>query len=129
MAMEKEEIVKHWLRGSKKNIETADDFFGVCHYDWCLFLCQLSLEKALKARIVKSGNEIPFSHDLVKLAEIAGFGIGPDEEKELNEITSYNLDTRYDDYKESFYKKATKEYAKEWLNMCKSYRKRLIEGL
>lgn len=37
---------------------------------------------------------------------------------QLNEITTFNIEARYDDYKLSFYKKANKEYAEEWSEIC-----------
>lgn len=36
-----------------------------------------------------------------------------EQEVTLNEITTFNLSTRYDDYKRAFYNKCTDEYTKE----------------
>ena len=38
---------------------------------------------------------------------------------EKEEIKSYNLEARYDDYKQEFYKKANKDYASTWSSKCK----------
>ncbi|MCI8621905.1 MAG: DNA-binding protein, partial [Clostridia bacterium] len=37
----------------------------------------------------------------------------------LNEITTFNLSTRYDDYKRVFYNKCTDEYTEEQRNKIK----------
>ena len=36
-----------------------------------------------------------------------------EQEVTLNEITTFNLSTRYDDYKRAFYDKCTDEYTEE----------------
>jgi len=36
----------------------------------------------------------------------------------LRQISLFNLDARYEDYKEEFYKKATKKYTLKWINIA-----------
>ncbi len=36
-----------------------------------------------------------------------------------NEITTFNISARYDDYKFKFYKKATREFTDKWLKIGK----------
>lgn len=47
---------QYWADGSKKDIEVADNLFDSGYYPQCLFFCHLSLEKLLKAIIVKRTN-------------------------------------------------------------------------
>ena len=75
-------------------------------------------KKRLKARILGHGKEIPVTHNLLKLAKEAGLGIDKRRSDKLNEITAFNLEARYDSYKLSFYKKATREFAKKWSGIC-----------
>ena len=42
-----------------------------------------------------------------------------EQEATLNEITTFNLSTRYDDYKRAFYNKSTDEYTEEQINKIK----------
>ena len=63
--------------------------------------------------------EVPYTHDLVKLAQNAEIDLSNDQINELEEIKSYNLEARYDDYKQEFYKKANKDYASTWSSKCK----------
>jgi len=41
------------------------------------------------------------------------------QEKNLSEITSFNINARYEDYKHAFYKKATRAYALKWIKIIK----------
>ena len=42
-----------------------------------------------------------------------------EQEATLNEITTFNLSTRYDDYKRALYNKSTDEYTEEQINKIK----------
>jgi len=53
--MEKEERVKSWLESAGRNVVVAEDNFKMGHYDWCLFMWHLALEKLLKARLLRKG--------------------------------------------------------------------------
>ncbi len=77
-------------------------------FHWALFLGHLVIEKLLKAIIVrKTENHAPFSHDLRRLAKISELNFSDEHKKWLDSITSFNINARYDDYKEDFYKKCT----------------------
>lgn len=107
-----------WLESAERNKDAADDMFRSGHYDWSLFLWHLVLEKTLKGLLVKKG-KVPLPvHDLRKLTTYAGVSTEKEKERQLKEITSFNLEARYDDYKRSFYRKATKEYASAWIKIC-----------
>ena len=117
--MEKEEIIDHWLQSAEDNSRIAEDLFKLSHFSWCLFMWHLAIEKVLKAIIVKLDKEVTYTHDLVKLAQNAEIDLSNDQINELEEIKSYNLEARYDDYKQEFYKKANKDYASTWSSKCK----------
>ncbi|PIQ69852.1 DNA-binding protein, partial [Candidatus Shapirobacteria bacterium CG11_big_fil_rev_8_21_14_0_20_40_12] len=53
------------------------------------------------------------------MASEAGIELTEEQKQDFKEITSYNIEARYDDIKLSFYKKATKEYALKWAKKCK----------
>lgn len=40
----------------------------------------------------------------------------------LDEITTFNLNARYDDYKKEFYKLCTQEFAQNWIEKIKILR-------
>lgn len=122
-----DEAVKRWLNSAKRNIEVADDMYKSKHYDWCLFMWHLALEKVIKARVAELGETVPLIHNLVTLCRVAKIDLCDDEKKELSEINTYNTEARYEEIKLAMYKKATKKYADEWLNICKRYYKKFRE--
>ena len=42
-----------------------------------------------------------------------------DLSEKLDFITTFNIETRYDDYKKEFYNKCTKEFTQNWINHIK----------
>lgn len=110
--------MSHWFEDSERNRISAKEMVRDGHYDWGLFVWHLSLEKLLKGVIDQTKKEAPFIHNLVKLAQVSELPFSSDQYDQLAEITSFNLEARYDDYKYAFYKKATKEYSQKWSQVC-----------
>jgi HEPN domain-containing protein len=118
--VDKKNAIKYWLESASHDQETAESLFATKQYSWCLFIWQLVVEKHLKAIIVtKSDKSAPTSHDLVYLAKFAGLALSKTQEKNLSEITSFNINARYEDYKHTFYKKATRIYSIKWIKIVK----------
>ncbi len=113
-----EEKLQYWLESAKNDQETAEKLFEANKNDWCLFLWHLVIEKLLKAILTKENKEVPAIHDLKTLSKNSNLTFSSEELSELIEITSFNINTRYDDYKRSFYKKATHEYTSKWSRVC-----------
>ena len=88
--------------------------FKTGHYDWSLFMWHLVIEKTLKAILSSKNKTVLPIHDLVRLAEKADLSLSDSYTDDLAEITTFNLEARYDDYKFKFYKKATKKFASTW---------------
>ncbi len=114
--MMKIEVVQKWVHSAKEDLEVAHELRDGKRYAYCLFFCQLSLEKILKAVIVNIIDDAPpITHDLVKLAGAAKLSPVGHQEAQLREITSFNIEARYDIYKERLYKKATPEFTNTYL--------------
>lgn len=113
------EATNFWQKGSLADLKVADDLFNLGHFQWCLFLYHLATEKILKAKIAALGKEVPYTRDLSRLAKVGGLPLSGRQIKQLNEITTFNLEARYDDYKSAFYRKATQEYSQKWSQTCK----------
>jgi AbiV family abortive infection protein len=112
-----QEVVKYWLTASKEDFDSAEILFENKKYHHALFFCHLSIEKMLKAIIVKSTKTAPpLIHDLIRLAERAALELNEAQNNDLAEITTFNIDARYDDYKLSFRKKAKKQFSLKYLN-------------
>jgi len=110
--------INYWLASAERNRLIALDLFRLKHYDACLFFCHLALEKILKALVVRATQKpAPYIHDLAKLAGLAG--IFPDSRQlsNLRTITTFNIATRYDEYKFKFSKKCTPIFSKKYLTV------------
>ncbi len=116
-----DKVVSHWISSSENDYNTMINLFKSGDFHWALFIGHLVIEKLLKARVVKkTGQHAPFTHDLRRLAKISDLEIDNEKMKWLDAITTFNLNARYDDYKQEFYKKCTKEYTAVWINNIKS---------
>ena len=114
------EVIKYWLTASKEDFDSAEILYRNKKYHHALFFCHLSIEKMLKAIIIKSTKTAPpLIHDLVRLAERAGLPLSELQKNELAEITTFNVEARYDDYKLSFRKKAKKQFSLKYLEKTK----------
>ncbi len=54
--------------------------------------------------------------------ELIGLEMSDEYADWLDEITSFNLNARYDDYKREFYNLCTYDYAKKWIEKIKIIR-------
>lgn len=112
-------ILQFWLETAENDYQSAIDNFKTKHYDWAFFQYNLAVEKLLKGLIYKQNIVPQFTHDLLKLADTAQLTLTPNLESNLEEITTYNISARYDDYKRTFYHKVTQSvYYKIWQQNC-----------
>lgn len=129
--MSKQEIIVAYLSSSEKDVQTAQDLYNLGRYDWCLFLWHLVIEKALKACLLSEEKEVVYVHNLLRLAKQTNIPLDNQLSDKLREISTYNIEARYDDIKHSFYKKANKEYTSKWVmhsqNIYKSILKHIHE--
>jgi len=70
-----------------------------------------------------------FSHDLLRLASKTGIELTEEQEEWLDEITTFNLNARYDNYKQDFYNRCTKEFTEIWIERIKTLREWLKNQL
>ncbi len=110
---------RYWLDSSEKDFQAAQSLLKSKHYSQCLFFCHLSVEKLLKGIVTQTIKDYPpFTHDLRKLARIAGLDLSPSQKKVLDKIFSFNIVGRYAGAKLEFYKKYNKkEYAQKYLKI------------
>ena len=127
--MTKTELISHWLESADEDAEVMTNLYDKGHYSWALFIAHLVLEKTIKALYVQNiGPDVPFVHNLLKIARDAKISMNDEQEEFLLEVTAYNIRGRYPDYKKEFQRTATKEYtgnkiaqireARTWLISC-----------
>ena len=118
-----DKTISHWLVTSEEDFNTMMTLYKSRSYAWALFLGHISTEKLLKALYVKKlKKHAPFTHNLYRLAELIEINIPEDYADWLDEITTFNINARYDDYKREFYQQCTADYTKEWINRIKLIR-------
>ena len=116
--MDTEKVKDYWIVESEYDLKVAWDTFNAGNYSYALFFGHLVLEKILKAIYVDRKKEhAPFIHNLLKLAEISEISIDQAQKDALNEITRFNLESRYPDDKKSFRKECTEDFTRKWLNV------------
>lgn len=108
-------IVNHWKESSDKDYQTMLNLFNSADYNWALFLGHLVIEKLLKAIYVKKFKKHAiFGHDLLRLASKTDLVLSEEQSEWFDRLTTFNINTRYDSYKQEFNKLCTKEFAEEW---------------
>lgn len=113
-------MVNYWKTSSQEDLKTAMGLFGLKRYHHCLFFCHLFVEKIIKALVVKATRQpSPYGHKLSKLAKFTEIDFSNKQLDLLDELTAFNIEARYDDYKFLFLKKATKKYTQEYLKKAK----------
>ncbi len=112
-----EKTYNHWINTSDKDSTTMIHLYNTKDYHWSLFIGHIVLERLLKASIVKWTSEhAPFTHDLTKLAKLSGLAFSEEQLDWLDTISTFNMNARYDSYKEAFYRKCTFEFTTEWID-------------
>jgi HEPN domain-containing protein len=120
---DKEQIIAHWIESSDKDFKTMTDLFITKNNHWSLFMGHLVIEKLLKALYVKNQNDFPpLIHDLRRICEKSGVELSMDKQILLDSISRFNINVRYDDYKQSFYQLCTDSFTTEWIDKIKDCR-------
>ena len=128
--MTKEEIIDYWIASSEKDFLAMGNLFKSKDYSWALFIGHLVIEKLIKAYYVKTvADNPPRTHNLLQLAEKTNLSLSEEQKDDLLLITTFNLNARYPDYKQKFYKKCTKEYTETNIKKIKGLRTWLIKQL
>ena len=123
-------IIEYWRESADRDYKTMQNLVASNDYHWALFMGHLVLEKILKALYVKRKKEqAVFSHDLLRLTNNIDLSLTNEKEDWLDTITSFNINARYDNYKQHFYKICTKEYTEKWINRIAELRTWLINQL
>lgn len=90
--------VEYWKAGSAEDFAAAESLLEKGHLRHCLFFAHLAVEKMLKALVTQhTGDVPPRTHNLLRLAQLAG--LKPDREQQslLGRFDVYQLEGRYPD--------------------------------
>jgi HEPN domain-containing protein len=94
--MEQDKRHEEWYFQSDYDLETAFDMFKSRRYVYCIFMCHLSLEKALKGLLVKTKGEFPSkSHSLIYFVEKLELEMDDSYYEFLFTLNKISVPTRY----------------------------------
>jgi HEPN domain-containing protein len=123
-------VLNYWKESSDRNFDTMRHLLEAKEYSWALFIGYLVIEKLLKAIYVKKHQRHSiFSHDLLRLADKIALKLTDEQMDWFDEISTYNLNARYDNYKQDFQRMCTEEFTLERINRIKILRLWLIKQL
>lgn len=115
--MTDKEHIDYWVSSSEIDFRAMLNLVESKDYVWALYLGHLVIEKLLKGLIIKNNASLFVkTHDLNRLASAANLELEEEKKDLLDEITSFNIEARYPDYKHEFYKKCTENYATVCIN-------------
>ncbi len=118
-----EKTINHWIVTSDDDYETMIHLYESKDFHWSLFIGHIVVERLLKAGVVKkTSTHAPFTHDLRRLAKLSQIEFKDFQIGWLDTITTFNLNARYESYKEAFNKKCTPGYTAEWISNIKELR-------
>lgn len=114
--MTRKQHVDYWLRSAAENMKDMRAAMKSKRRTMAMFCGHLALEKMLKALCAVRGINILREHKLLNLAKTAGLShvLSDEQEDELINISSFNIEARYDDYKLRFHARCAPAYVKLW---------------
>ena len=118
--MTSNDVSSYWKNTAHEALASAEALEKASRFDHALFFCHLAIEKLLKGIVYKKTNEHPLPiHNLVKLAQQTNLPFTNEQRAALEEITTWNIQARYDDVKRDFFHKATPAFTKLWFSTVK----------
>ena len=130
--MDNKNLIQYWINSADRDYKTMEIMFENKRNTWCLFLGHLIIEKLLKGLYARNNPQNPIApktHNLILLSKKSNLEVPENIKEKIQVINTFNIAARYDDYKESFYKKCTDKYTKEQVKNIKEVEKWLKEQL
>ncbi|MCX6090842.1 MAG: HEPN domain-containing protein [Candidatus Atribacteria bacterium] len=129
--MKKDAFISYWVESANRDYKAMLNLYQSKDYHWSLFIGHLVIEKLIKAVYVKSiDDNPPRTHDLLRLAEKAKIHTTEEQKNILDLLTTFNINARYPDYEQSFYKKCDYDFTKaniEKINEVRAWLLSMIE--
>lgn len=111
---------KEWLKQADYDMDTADAMYISGRYFYAVFMCHLSIEKALKGLYYKVLYEVPpKTHNLLYLLNKIGKKPAQESEKFIIKLNIASVATRYPDDLEKIQAAYTEEVTKDMITKSK----------
>ncbi len=109
-----------WLRQAQYDMETADYLFEGERYFYAVFMCHLSIEKALKGLYVKRFNKTPpKTHNLIYLIEFINIDIPENHYDVIFTLNRISVPARYPNNLQTILKEFNKSKTIEVIEQSK----------
>ena len=109
-----------WLRQAQYDMETADYLFEGERYFYAVFMCHLSIEKALKGLYVKRFNKTPpKTHNLIYLIEFINIDIPGNHYDVIFTLNRISVPARYPNNLQTILKEFNKSKTIEVIEQSK----------
>ena len=121
--------IAYWCEVARKDLQFASRLIAREEEEilYCFFFLHLTIEKALKAHVVKRTKSLPPKiHNLPVLAEIGEVKLSPEQNDFCGRINLYNIEARYPNLS---IPAPTLQKAKEYFEQTKELLEWLIEQL
>jgi HEPN domain-containing protein len=118
--MENKDKHEEWYFQSDYDLETAVDMYKSGRTVYCIFMCHLSLEKALKGLLIKRTGEFPSkSHSLIYFVDKLGLELSDSVYEFVFMLNKISVPTRYPDDLRKLFIAYTKERTESILTQTK----------
>lgn len=118
-------IVEQWMERVRYDLSSAKAMLKARKYLYAAFMCQQAVEKAMKAFLAKQCSEIPFTHNLRKIAEVSSLEdeMDTDQLDFLERLTPFAIKARYGSYKSSLSEICSAKMAKSLVSETERFLK------
>jgi HEPN domain-containing protein len=111
---------EEWFKQADYDLETAETLFKSGKYIYTVFMCHLSIEKALKGLYAKKFKKYPpKTHDLSYLTKKINLKLPKLHQDFLEDLNDLSVPTRYPDELENLLKQYKKNRVKKALSQTK----------
>lgn len=106
--------VEEWIKQAYYDMDTAEFMLGGGRYFYAVFMCHLSLEKALKGLYLERlKKEPPKTHNLVYLLNSADIKVPEDKGKFIVKLNEASIATRYPENLETLQRDYTESVVRD----------------
>ncbi len=126
--MSKRQIIDYWIKMAERDWVSVETLLKGKQYMHALFFAHLVIEKILKAYWIKDNENQnpPRSHDLEFIYSQTDLDLTPEYLDLIRVMNSWNLEGRYQDYKDKFYKTSTFDYTSSKLEQVEKFKAWLL---
>jgi HEPN domain-containing protein len=131
MAMTLKQHILYWKNSSVSDWEAAESLLSARYVVQALFFFHLSVEKLLKANWILDNEETfpPITHNLENLYAQTEVDLEASQIDLLKLLSTWNIEGRYQDYRQKLARSYTIDYVKEKLPNIQIIRQCLLERL